>query len=200
MTDNKITEIRKRIIQILESCNDSTELQSYYNIINRNYSWLLTGVSVDIKWLIPYTRTGSILSFCCGIKFFDILELKILMSLLSKKIIQCDTSILEKSIKNRRKIDYTWDMILLCRRKKLKFTFTKEKDYEYYLIIQDSISKTVEKTFSLKFYFQGNNMTMINDQLEIVPRPEKWNSNISHKNVRNIHQFLSRQFLLNYYS
>lgn len=199
--DNLI--IRKYTLDIIRYCNDPTDLKSYRNIINRNYSWLITGVSIDINWLLPYVRDSNILSFCCGVKFFTKEELKFMMSSIFTKIVQLDTALggtlLENSIENRRLIDYKFDMIKICRCDKLIYKFIKNKSSEGVVFCLTILSKVKDIIYNF-IYVDDVSMTIaLNSQgsLEIVPRTEGYNKNKKHR--KNIHQYLSKQFLTVYY-
>lgn len=203
LENSEISEVKKLIISILEKCDDPTDLKSYISILGRNYTWLMQGIILDPEWFLPYIKSNPIISFCCGIKYFNANEIKILISVASKKLCFFDEAIRKKQNDNRRKIDYTLEMTRICRMNRFHYSFLKEKQNpsfkeknNYILLVTDKNSKIV-----FNENYEIDESYTLNQNLELVPKDIDYDKKVNLRKKRkiNIFQFLSKLFLLNYY-
>ena len=196
--DNKL-EVKNLIICILDKCDDPTDLKSYISILGRNYNWLTTGIFLDPQWSLPYVKSNPIISFCCGIKYFNKDEIKILISIASKRLFYFDKELLEKSQNNRRKVNYTFEMSRICRMNRFKYELLREEDifnrnYNYILKVIDSKGEII-----FTENYEISESYTLNDNLELILKCED-DRKFTLRNKRKINnlQLLSKLFLLNY--
>lgn len=205
--NSEISEVKKLIISILEKCDDPTDLKSYISILGRNYTWLIQGIILDPNWFTPYLKSNPIISFCCGIKYFNATEIKILISVSTKRLFFFDKEMCEKKDNNRRKIDYTLEMIRICRTNRFHYSFLKENQnpsfkqkINYILLITDKNSKIV-----FNENYEIDTSYTLNQNLELVPkdieRSDYFDKKVNLRKNRkiNIFQLLSKLFLLNHF-
>lgn len=196
--NSEISEVKKLIIFILEKCDDPTDLKSYISILGRNYTWLMQGIILDPVWFLPYIKSNSIISFCCGIKYFNSDEIKILISVANKKLFFFDKEMCEKKDNNRRKIDYTLEMIRICRMNRFHYSFLKEKQNPSFNEKINNILLITDKNNKIVFNenYEIDTSYTLNQNLELVPKEIDYDRK---KRKTNILQLLSKLFLLNHF-
>lgn len=204
ITENsEISEVKKLIISILEKCDDPTDLKSYISILGRNYTWLMQGIILDPVWFLPYIKSNPIISFCCGIKYFNANEIKILISVACKRLFFFDEAARKKQNDNRRKIDYTLEMTRICRMNRFQYSFLKENQnpsfkekINYILLVTDKNNKIV-----FNENYEIDESYTLNQNLELVFKNEDYDKKVNLRKKRkiNIFQLLSKLFLLNHF-